>query len=565
MQCAILHLKREHLFRNLGELEDPDLGPSGSIADVRAGLARMQEVLFPEPPEQTGFAEWIWHFLQSIAAAARLDSASRGILNQLEELLQDLQSDFDERTTAIGDYWELLRYLLESTQTYPERGAEERPVSGWLELPWETAPHLVIIGLPEKQVPGPKNLDSFLTPILCRQLGLYGPDELVAFHAFRLRLLLECRRSWGRVDLLLPDRGLDDEPARHSRFLFLARESQILDRVNLLLGERPVEESPLPASFGTRLKLPDPRPLERLSVTAFRSYLQHPFHFLLQNRLYWSAPEPLPRELDAMTFGTLAHEVLERLNASTEGRDLKGPDPIAAFLLRELDLVAARKFGSRLPVPLQIQLESMRERLRAAAREIARAREAGWVPEYAEWAFNADSGTRLEIGGIVISGKIDLIERNSRTGEVRITDYKTSDSGTGAEASHLSQIRSNSGEPPVAACDFERAGKPWRWKDLQLPLYQIAAERFLGTRPSCAYFNLSKAVTEIRIDEWNPEPELSEAALACAEAIIEHIRKGEFPVTAKSRFEDPWLDWFGGDYTATLDTDWLARHGDVEP
>ena len=460
----------------------------------------------------------------------------------------------------MADYWEILKYLLESTHYYPERETAERPVSGWLELPWENAEHLVILGLPDSQVPGPKSLDSFLTPALCRELGLYGPDELAAFHAFRLRLILESRHKWGRVDILLPDHGLDDTPVLPSRFLFLADEGEILKRVDLLLEERRSEVAAMAAEFGTRLRLPAPPPLERISVTAFRTYLESPFHFYLQHQLRWRAPEPLPREMDAMVFGSLAHRVLESLNAGDEGRLLVRSSDIGDFLSAALEKAAGALFGSRISVAVRIQLGSLAERLRVAAGIIAIERQAGWMPEKVEWRFHDDLDVR--ISGVALRGTIDLLERNAGSGAYRIVDYKTSDKPVPPATAHLVKLNARSAETIVPKSDFLDGKGLFRWRDLQLPLYRKAVEELTGERAVCAYFCLGKAVGEIALLEWEPSPVQQDAALQCAEAVIAGIRAGHFPV-GKTRYDDPWLKWFGEEYAATIDKSWLKDHGGI--
>lgn len=562
VQCALQEILKTRMLQGYRQMLDPALGPSRAIAAVRACLERMDQ----DGLNQAGTGDFparMWKLLAGFAGVRQLSHEAAGILRQLEELLQDLQADFDPAATRDSDYWELFKFQLANTQFYPDRGEEERPVSGWLEIPWESAPHIVLMGLPDAQVPGPRILDSFLTPVLCRTLGLYGPDELAAFHAFRLRLILESRRNWGRVDILLPDRGLDDYPVQPSRFLFLAGEADILNRVELLIGERSGIEKPLPAEFGARLKPPPSKAPAGISVTGFRAYLQNPFHFYLQQLNYWSAPEALPREMDAMGFGSLAHRVLERLNSSDDGIALLKEKEVAAFLLTTLEMESRAVYGPRLPVPLQIQLGSLAERLRAAAPLIAAQRRAGWVPQRVEWRFHADLD--FQIDGVPLRGVIDLLERNQESGTYRIVDYKTSDKGADPEKNHLTFPNASSREPLFPECDFICGNKRARWKDLQLPLYQRAVELLTGESATCAYFNLCKAVGEICLAEWQPTREQGAAAMACAEAIVKRVKAGQFAPVDRSTYEDPWLKWFGGDYAATLDPAWQAQHGRTLP
>jgi ATP-dependent helicase/nuclease subunit B len=560
---ALLRLRSERLLRQFGQLADPQLRPSEDVAAARAFVAELSRLL-PDSAEPAAFPETIWTLLQQVADAAPLTETDATILGQLEELLSELQTDLAQARPSAAEYAELLNHLLADSRHFPEREAEERPVSGWLELPWETAPHLVLLGLPDAAVPGTRTPDPFLTPALCRELGLYGPDEMEAFHAFRLRLILESRREHGRVDILLADRGLDDSPQMPCRYLFLADQAEILDRVQLLLGERERGQAALPAHFGAQLKPPEPPPLKCLSVTAFRAYLANPFQFYLEHRMGWAAPEALPREIDAFGFGELAHSVLQALNESPEGAELMAAAGIAAFCEEALERAAAAQFGGGYPVPLRIQVDALRERLSWAAPLIAAERQAGWRPEKVEWAFHREMPP-IEIDGVRLRGKIDLLERNTATGALRIVDYKTSDKGDSPIKAHLRGRTAASAEPLLPEQDFDNsAGRPSRWIDLQLPLYQFAVERLTGEAPDCAYFNLAKAVADVGLQSWCPDAGERAAALACAQAVIRAIRAGRFPL-AKTRYADNWSAWFGGDIAAAIDPDWRQRHMEAAP
>ncbi|NDV61815.1 hypothetical protein G0Q06_05070 [Puniceicoccales bacterium CK1056] len=558
LQGAIQSILKEQLLKTSRQLLDNGLGPSKSIGLVREGIELLDAQGFNQRG-RGGFAENLWKLLRQVAISQQLAPESLNSLRQIEELLQDIQAGFENARLTESDWWELLNFQLTNTQFYPERSEDERPVSGWLELPWECAPHIVLLSLPDSQVPGPKVLDSFLTPLLCRSLGLYGPDELAAFHAFRLRLILESRKQWGRVDILLPDRGLDDSPVLPTRFLFLADETCILNRVETLLGERSLEEDPLPAEFGTRLQPPPMPEFEKISVTALRTYLNNPFHFYLERLNYLSPPEALPREVDAMAFGQLAHTVLEGLNSREDGISLLKEKEIVEFLLTGLDEQVLSRYGSRIPVSLQIQVSSLAERFRAAAGHIARERQSGWIPEKAEWVFHKDLDFR--IGGIRLRGVVDLLEKNEESGQYRIVDYKTSDKAADPARKHLTHPNARSREPLLPECDFLDGKKTARWTDLQLPLYQKAVELLTGEIATCAYFNLSKAVGEIGILEWATTEAQREAALQCAEAIVKQIQTERFPLEGNSSYEDPWLKWFGGDYERNLHPDWVAKQG----
>jgi ATP-dependent helicase/nuclease subunit B len=557
----LLILLKERLITDTRQLTDPAFKPISEIGTARSFL-KLVEPLFLADDAQHLFPERIWQILQSLATGTGLSDEAKAVLGQLEEILADLKADFHEEQIREEDYWEILNYLLQSRHYYPEREAEERPVSGWLELPWERAPHLVILGLPDKQVPGSDGTETFLTPALCHHLGIYGPDEAAAFHAMRLRMILENRKEWGKLDILLPDRGLDDDPELASRFLFLSEDDDILQRVDLLLSERSSPENAIPATFGTHINLPQPPERERVSVTDFSAYLYSPLHYLMERSFKWGTPRELPVEMDALRFGKLAHSVLEKLNGTDESAGLSSLEDVEAFMNDQLSTEMGREFGQRLSVPVIIQESGLRERLRAAATIISTERQAGWKPVKSEWRFTNEID--FFIGGLRLSGVIDLVEKNEESGLYRVIDYKSSDSATEAIRAHLIKINVNSPEPWFPECDFEEDGKAYRWKDLQLILYYLAVEKAMEVRPMVGYFNLAKAVKEVGISQWVPSETHVSAALKCAEGVVERIREGSFPVGPSTRYKDDWLPWFGSDYMAGIDPAWRERHMEVE-
>ncbi len=556
VEKALLKLMRERLIHTVSQMRDSALKPLREAAAVRDLLESAQPVL--RPTDGRSFPERIWASLQCVGNGIELQKPEQRVLSQIEGLLQDLQSDFDPDAVTEVDFGALLDYQLRTTRFYPERAAEERPVSGWLELPWERAPHLVIVGLPDNKVPGEDGLKGFLTPSLCQHLKIRGTAEEEAFHAARLRLLLESRYQWGRLDILLPDRGLDDNPEMVSRHLFMASEEEVLDRVELLMGEMTSVQKQPPASFGALLDLPDPPPLERVRVTDFSAYLRSPFHFLLERIYGWSPPRELPVEMEPMQFGTLAHEVMERINATEEGAGLVSQQDVQQFLMDTFSTLLREEFGGNLGVPMQIQASGLRERLMAAAEVIARERQAGWRPVRAEWKFSSDEPFFIE--GVSVTGVIDLLEFNEESKAYRIIDYKTSDKAVDALKAHLFKPSSRSPDPLIPECEFEEDSKRWRLKDLQLLLYMLATESSLGSRPMVGYFNLAKAVQQIDTSIWLPTDRQAEAARSCAAAIIRHIREGEFPLVKVAGREDPWLGWFGGDFPASLHPDFRNRY-----
>jgi ATP-dependent helicase/nuclease subunit B len=150
------------------------------------------------------------------------------------------------------------------------------------------------------------------------------------------------------------------------------------------------------------------------------------------------------------------------------------------------------------------------------------------VIEHAEWKIHEELPA-WKIGGVSIRGVIDRVER--RGGEVRVLDYKTADEGKSPKTEHYSAVnaRTNAMSVPGAAV-FDLKGKTQRWKDLQLPLYCLAARQLYPDAEtiSCGYFNLPKAVEQTGIMPLPVTEELLEEAERCAGEVVGAITAGRF-------------------------------------
>ncbi|HXA81079.1 MAG TPA: PD-(D/E)XK nuclease family protein, partial [Opitutaceae bacterium] len=231
--------------------------------------------------------------------------------------------------------------------------------------------------------------------------------------------------------------------------------------------------------------------------------------------------DPAKDELDARDFGVLCHAALEAMGREAALRDCTDAAVLRQFLLAELERHTRAGYGEAMSLPLIIQLESARQRLARAAEVQAAERAAGWVIEQVEKKIS------VEIGGLLVKGKIDRIDRHVETGAVRVLDYKTSDSPASPRDTHLHAPRQ--GETPPAWAVFELDGRPRVWADLQLPLYRHALAAEFPGAVACGYFNLPKAVGGTGLALWDEyTPELHAAAVRCAEGVCAAIRAGEF-------------------------------------
>jgi hypothetical protein len=249
-------------------------------------------------------------------------------------------------------------------------------------------------------------------------------------------------------------------------------------------------------------------PLGTLPVTAFRTYLACPYRFYLRYVLRLASLDDRAIEMDAMSFGSITHEVLQSFGAS-DVRDETRAETIDAFLSASLDNVIRSHFGEDRRPAVRIQTEQLRQRLSAFAYRQATLASEGWRIVHTE----RDLDTQIELDGspFKVTGKIDRIDRHDDLGW-RIYDYKTGDTANTPEKSH----HTGRGDGRV-------------WTDLQLPLYRdLCVPLELGPDVALGYINLPKDLkkTGAALARW-AAADLEQAAEA-RDAVIRAVREQRF-------------------------------------
>jgi len=282
----------------------------------------------------------------------------------------------------------------------------------------------------------------------------------------------------------------------------------------------------------------------KISVTDFRGLLADPYRFALERVLRLEDASDQLRELDGTGFGDLAHEVLETFGRS-EVRHVAELEPVRGAMMEILDAEARSRFGAR-PLPaVRIQVEQLRARLVAFAEWQAAWTRDGWRIRAVE-ATPADGAMPFDVDGtpIQLSGKVDRVDVNERTGECLVLDYKTGDRAKSPEQVHRSG----------------RQGEKV-WVDLQLPLYLHMASSLLDERNErvippgpveqvrAGYLHLSRDTKEVGVDlaEWSAA-ELDDA-LETARRAVRTLRGNSFTYDSTgSKFyrDDPLLTVVGG-------------------
>ncbi len=147
-------------------------------------------------------------------------------------------------------------------------------------------------------------------------------------------------------------------------------------------------------------------------------------------------------------------------------------------------------------------------------------------------------GIETSIEGVRVHGRIDRVDRHRETGQIRILDYKTSDTAHSPEKEHLKSTSADMADYALARInDRDR-----RWVDLQLPLYAMMLgendKRWAGALPG--YFNVPGTIDNTGIELW-PDftADIMESATICARGIARDIRSRKFwPPTARVSIDD---------------------------
>ncbi|PTY04936.1 hypothetical protein DB347_19785 [Opitutaceae bacterium EW11] len=477
--------------------------------------------------------------LEEIVAAREFDLAIDEDSDRAEEagLLLEIFSQFSEVERRFPNLSApaaalILRRAIESAHRFPKELEKGWDLLGWLELAYEDAPHLVLVGFNEGAVPETIQGDIFLPNSLREFLGMRTNQDRFLRDQLLLEAHLRSRAAAGRVDVLIPRMSDAGDPRQPSRLLFRCSDEELVPRAKQLFAELPPPPRSPARHTAWKLKPVPGTPRHHLSPSSIRTYLACPFRYYLKHQLGMKAVEVGKQELSPDMYGTLCHAALEALGRDPSMREVVDPEKLSAYLTNAYIVLAREQLGVVDSFALQVQLESGLARLQAAARVEAEEREQGWriVDCERKWA--------LKLPGVEIEGRIDRIDRNDRTGAYRLIDYKTQDAGKPPEQAHWTRYREEDAHVLLEAV-FDRGGVPTRWTDLQLPLYLLALRHEFGAFASAGYFVLPKTTQGTRLRLWTElTPEHLAHAEACAVAVGRAIAEGRFWPPAKLKYED---------------------------
>ncbi|MEN6406665.1 MAG: PD-(D/E)XK nuclease family protein [Thermoguttaceae bacterium] len=421
---------------------------------------------------------------------------------------------------SVAEAMRLVLDAMAEKRLAPPKTGQSVELLGWLELPLDDAPSLVVTTLNEGRVPGSLNGDLFLPNQLRRALEIEDNDRRYARDAYALAVLTASRRF---LRLVVGRRNADGDPMMPSRLLFACDPRTVAQRVRRFCATpetsdgKPVSSGVLQPGPRSVFEPPRPRPLAEpvrsMRVTEFKDYLECPYRYYLRHQLRLAALRDSGEELDGRHFGTLAHAVLGEFGKS-EAAEVEDVETIERFLDAELDRQLAASFGRDPLSVVLVQAEQLRLRLHAFARWQAEWARQGWRIEQVEIAPPSGKAALVVDGSPMgLRGRIDRIDVHRDDGRRMIIDYKTSDTTDTPERAH------------------RRNGQ---WIDLQLPLYRHLVRWLEIVEPvELAYVVLPKntAATGLLPSDWTAA-DLDDADRTAAE-VVRGVRAERFWPPAK--------------------------------
>ena len=497
---------------------------------------------------------WLSHWLagtdQDVAEAAEVALAdSLDAIERLEKVGENPRAE---------EAFDMLAEGLQSCRVSSDRSDTALDLQGWLEISYDPAPHLVLAGMHEECVPDGTADDAFVPDSLRESLNLRDSRGRFARDAFLLQSAITSRAENGRVDAVVARFNDQGESRKPSRLLMRQNGAELAALVGHLFAE-----SESTRTYGGAwqrdwtLKMPvmknpySPDSNDEvlgLSPSAIKDYLSCPLRFYLKRIVGMDSYEAGKREMNAMDFGNICHDVLDAFGKDLTIRDSEDEAEIYDFLSATLDQKVKRKYGGKLNLPLMVQLESARERLRAFATVQAADRAAGWSIVETELFVGKDDLT-WKVGGHPIRMIIDRIDRNEDGSCWRVWDYKTSGKARKPEEQHMKLWKDEEDRPRLGSL-IQPAGRSKterRWADVQLPLYAAFVQKHFNTPelPQVGYINLPRAVSDVGFYPWKDFSEEGvDHAMSWASVAIEAIRSGDFSECANiPTAERDWDDF----------------------
>ncbi len=407
----------------------------------------------------------------------RSTAAHRDLIYVLDQIssaasvLATLPESLDEECSS-GAAIRTLLLTLRGKAIPPESIADAVELLDWLEIPLDDAPVVVLTGFNEHLLPESVRGDAFLPDSLRSLLGLTDNRVRFARDAYRLTTVLHSKTV---IQLITGRRSVDGDALIPSRLMFRIPEEEmarrvldVFDRDETTFVGLDLADLGLQPAVASEFAVPPEQTLSydmppTLSVSDFRRIIEDPYRFVLERFKKLKHVDDEARELNALVFGTFAHDILKEFGKTvleSSEYDISDSKEVSSVLLSILKKKRAERFGDNALPAVTLQVEQLKPRLVAFAEEQEEWAGEGWQIKAVEEPTSGD-GILWEVPDgdpIHIKGRIDRIDYNPRTNEWALLDYKTNAKADSPDKKHRSRNE---------------------WVDLQLPLYRHIALRGL--------------------------------------------------------------------------------------
>jgi len=320
----------------------------------------------------------------------------------------------------------LFEYLLDHYKVIPEVQIKGVVVLEFLETRGLDCDHLFFGGLSEDKFPGEPRFDPVLPEWLKEKLGLPSLEKHLArsrFHYFRLvnTARTDTFLSYYNTEedrLLLPSPFLSGEAKNPPIFntIFTQEQEQRdvgtqekIDFTTFMAQVNFKSDEQVKAILNTKFG-----PDQRLHVTMLEQYPRCPYRFYLETVLDLSPIEEPRYEVEAKLWGTVAHNIMERLYKNR----VVPIDKLASELEKTLFVVLQEEkltpFWAEVTKKIFLNSIPYLEKIEQEMRE------QNYFPFRVEQRYVQNITKDIKL-----SGRIDRIDAQKDTNVVRILDYKS--------------------------------------------------------------------------------------------------------------------------------------------
>ncbi|PHS12509.1 MAG: hypothetical protein COA78_08080 [Blastopirellula sp.] len=541
---ALQQLDRIAVDKLPGEIDTTSDYLPEALQEIAASISAMTDPFNAKPQPLSKTGELIGQVLSAAYGDLEVSGDSEVYRNTLlpcKEISQTINQWSSvptelEPTLSIADAVGLLFSSLQSATIPPESDADSIEILGWLELALDDAPCLILTSFNEEYVPSSDPADMFLPNQLRQMLSLEDDSRRYARDAYAFQVMLNSRKT---MDVIVAKRSSSGEPLAPSRLLFACESAELPARVARLFNEPDsATEQKSPAAFKAaepfaareqRIIIPQPvaldEPIKKITASDIRLYLKCPYRYYLEKVLKLRSSRDSAYELDAMSFGNLAHDVLEAFGQS-DVRNSTSAEQVSDFLASTLYQFSKRNYGDSVLPAVRIQIEQLRVRLEHFAKSQAARATEGWQIRDTELDTKGDPPT-IEVDGhtIELHGRIDRVDYHPDSRKWAVLDYKTGDSGKSPERDH----HTGKGENRV-------------WTNVQLPFYRMLAPHFeIGNQLQVGYACLPKKADDsgFKIAKWAQE-DFAEAEQVIHQVVRDILAEKFFPPADPTAMADDY-------------------------